>query len=654
MVDLKSQSTKELLCTIRVHGIAVQRVVAGVGVGLVQRVVLYTIESLLTHHLEQIVTLLAAIAENANRRRGSDSNSDSCSSTYGSSFGGFIVTEGAILAVVAGQADPARSLSLSARGLRVVGVARRRKAVWVVNGAHKVCLDAAGRDIALGNLAGVVRGRALQGGVEAPVHAVAADDDLAGLGQAYDVRMTARRRGILTIAKIVRAHVIIVTKGVEGVGANVAGSIAAADIVGARVAVVTQDGEHGLVRCAISCGGVALLGTTCVSTAVVGDVQANCFSAICHTGVICARIEVIATNAINFALAINFAAGLGIARVGVVALDAGEQAGGLAADVRARVVGALVGVLAHHGHDLAAGHAIAHIGIANITRVLAGDGGVLADGYGEGTRVVDGARVVGARVVVVAIVRGYWARSGTGIASPGIARIAPGARAAFAHGAELVDESVRALASGTTGIGSARVSIIARLVPVDTSGGSAALSDVASMEGRARNVIIRAHSISASVLRASVSVVAVHRRTVLASTIGSIANLREALVRGGAVDWGSSKLAGCAIRDPIVGASSRWVASIVRARVVVVAVLGSEDAAGTVLACINRAHVVVVADHRRVIDSGHRVATIVCASHAIINGDVGVVTTGRVAAQVLGTRIVIVARSGDSLAAIGR
>jgi hypothetical protein len=505
----------------------------------------------------------------------------------------------------------------------------------------------------LGNLAGVVRGRALQGGVDAPVHAVAANDDLAGLGQAHHVSVAARWRGILAVADVVRAYVIIIAKGVEGVVANVAGSVAAADVVGARVAVIAQDEEHGLVRCAVSSRRVALLGTTCVSAAVVGGVHANCFSAICHTGVVCARVEVIATNAIYFAQAINFAAGLGVARIRVVALDSGEQAGGLAANVRARVVGAFVAVPALHGHDSTASHAIAQIRIANIAWVRAGDGGVGADSHGERARVVDGARVVGARVVVVAIERGYWALSGGGIASLGVARIAPGACTAFAHSAELVDESVRAGTIEAAGIDSARVSVVASLVLVDTSGGSAALSDVASMIRRARNVNIWTHSVGANVLRARVSVGAVHSRAVLASSIGSIANLREALVHSGTVDWWSRKHASRATRLPIVGASSRWVASIVRARVVVVAALGSEDAAGTVLAAIDRAQIVVVADHRRVIYSSRRVATIVCASHAIISGDVGVVTTGRVAAQVQGARIVIVARSGDSLAAVG-
>jgi hypothetical protein len=53
------------------------------------------------------------------------------------------------------------------------------------------------------------------------------------------------------------------------------------------------------------------------------------------------------------------------------------------------------------------------------------------------------------------------------------------------------------------------------------------------------------------------------------------------------------------------------------------------------------------------IGSSNRVAIIVGASLAIVDGDVGVVATGRVTAQVLGARIVILANSGNSLATIG-
>lgn len=53
------------------------------------------------------------------------------------------------------------------------------------------------------------------------------------------------------------------------------------------------------------------------------------------------------------------------------------------------------------------------------------------------------------------------------------------------------------------------------------------------------------------------------------------------------------------------------------------------------------------------IDSLNRVAKIVRASLAIVDGDVGVVATGRVTAQVLGARVVIFANSGNSLATIG-
>lgn len=363
---------------------------------------------------------------------------------------------------------------------------------------------------------------------------VAADDDLAGLGQARNVGVAARLGGVLAVAHVIRANVIVVAKGVEGVVANVTSAIATANVVGTRVAIVAEGGEQGLVRSAISVGGVAELGTTCVNATIVGNVKACRFASAGHARVVSARVVVIARNRIHMAKSIRLAARLRIARVVVVALDFGEQASGLAADVGARVVGALVGVLAHHGYNLAALLRIAHVWVANITGILARDGGVSADSLGESARGVDGAGVVGARVVVVATV-GRNCALFVSIAGLGVARVAVGTRAASAHNTELIHEGMSAVAINGASVHSARVAIVASPVLVDTSKGNIALGSLASVVGRAGNWLIRTHSIRANIVRASIIIRAIHSSAVLASKV-SIANLREALVRSITLD----------------------------------------------------------------------------------------------------------------------
>lgn len=76
---------------------------------------------------------------------------------------------------------------------------------------------------------------------------VAADDDLARYWQARHVRVAARFGRVLAVADVIRAYVIVIAKGVKGVVANVAGAVAAANVVSARVAIVAQDREQRLV-----------------------------------------------------------------------------------------------------------------------------------------------------------------------------------------------------------------------------------------------------------------------------------------------------------------------------------------------------------------------------------------------------------------------